>query len=93
MPGLIKISGIRKTGQRSLFLSKSQLAKDGLSSVSVVIPALSPTLDKSLKEDCSLFPVRALRYYHDNIHDLRQNKDVVFQEGFQQRYFPCYILD
>ena len=43
------------------FLSKNQLAKEGPDSVApVVIPALAPTLDKSLKPDRSLCPVRAL---------------------------------
>ena len=46
------------------FLSKNQLAKEGPDSVApVVIPALVPTLDRSLKSDRSLCPVRALRYY------------------------------
>ena len=46
------------------FLSKNQLAKEGPDSVApVVIPALAPTLDRSLKSDRSLCPVRALRYY------------------------------
>ena len=44
------------------FLSKNQLAKEGPDSVAaVVIPALAPTLDRSLKGDRSLCPVRALR--------------------------------
>ena len=48
------------------FLSKNQLAKEGPDSVApVVIPALAPTLDRSLKSDRSLCPVRALRYYLD----------------------------
>ena len=48
------------------FLSKNQLAKEGLESVApVVIPALAPTLDKFLKSDRSLCPIRALRYYLD----------------------------
>ena len=48
------------------FLSKNQLAQEGPDSVApVVIPALAPTLDKSLKSDRSLCPVRALRYYLD----------------------------
>ena len=48
------------------FLSKNQLAKEGLDSVApVVIPALAPTLDRSLKLDRSLCPVRALCYYLD----------------------------
>ena len=49
-------------------LSKNQLAKEGPDSVAlVVIPALAPTLDKSLKGDRSLCPVRALCYYLDRI--------------------------
>ena len=44
------------------FLSKNQLAKEGPDSVApVVIPALAPTLDRSLKSDRSLCPIRALR--------------------------------
>ena len=60
------------------FLSKNQLAKEGRDSVTpVVIPALAPTPDKSLKGDRSLCPVRALRYYLDRTSDLRQNKELV----------------
>ena len=48
------------------FLSKNQLAKEGPDSVAPgVIPALAPTLDRSLKSDRSLCPVRALHYYLD----------------------------
>ena len=43
------------------FLSKNQLAKEGPESVApVIIPALAPTLDRSLRSDRSLCPVRAL---------------------------------
>ena len=57
------------------FLSKNQLAKEGPESVApVVIPALAPTLDRSLKSDRTLCPVRALRYYLDKTSDLRQGK-------------------
>ena len=50
------------------FLSKNQLTltKEGPDSVApVVIPALVPTLYKSLKGERSLCPVRALHYYLD----------------------------
>ena len=61
------------------FLAKNQLAKEGPDSIApVVIPALAPTLDRSLKSDRSLCPVRALRYYLDRTSDLRQNKELVF---------------
>ena len=51
----------------------------------VVIPALAPTLDKFLKSDRCLCPVRALSYYLDRTSDLRQNKKLVFvsfEKGF-----------
>ena len=48
------------------FLSKYQLAKEGPDSVAPgVITAVASTLDRSLKSDRSLCPVRALRYYLD----------------------------
>ena len=40
--------------------------------------AMAPTLNKSLKADKSLCPVRALNYFLDKTSDLRQNKDLVF---------------
>ena len=60
----------------SSLLSKNQLARDGPASVAlVVIPALAPTLDKSLSGDKS---VRALRYYLDRTKDLHKGEDLVF---------------
>ena len=77
------------------FLSKNQLAKEGPDSVApVVISALAPTLDKSLKSDRSLCPVRALRYYLDRTSDLRQNKELVFvsfKKGFDKDISPATI--
>ena len=77
------------------FLSKNQLAKEGPESVApVVIPALAPTLDKSLKSDRSLCPVRALRYYLDRTSDLRQSKELVFvsfKKGFDKDISPATI--
>ena len=77
------------------FLSKNQLAKEGPESVApVVIPALAPTLDKSLKSDRSLCPVRALRYYLDRTSDLRQHKELVFvsfKKGFDRDISPATI--
>ena len=77
------------------FLSKNQLAKEGPESVApVVIPALAPTLDKSLKSDRSLCPVRALRYYLDRTSDLRQRKELVFvsfKKGFDKDISPATI--
>ena len=77
------------------FLSKNQLAKEGPDSVApVVIPALAPTLDRSLKSDRSLCPVRALRYYLDRTSDIRQNKELVFvsfKKGFDKDISPATI--
>ena len=77
------------------FLSKNQLARDGLVSIApVVIPALAPSLDNSLKEDKSLCPVRALRYYLDRTKDHRKGKDLVFvsfRKSFQKDIVPSTI--
>ena len=77
------------------FLSKNQLARDGPSAVApVVIPALAPSLDRSLKEDKSLCPVRALRYYLDRTKDLRSGKDLVFvsfRKSFQKDIVPATV--
>ena len=79
------------------FLSKNQLAKEGPDSVSpVVIPALAPTLNRSLKSDRSLCAVRALRYYFDRTSDIRQNKELVFvslKKCFDKRHLiTCHYL-
>ena len=61
------------------FRSKNQLAQKGLSCVAlVVIPALATSLDKSLKEDKSLYPVRTLSYYLAGTKDLCKGKNLVF---------------
>ena len=77
------------------FLSKNQLAKEGPESVApVVIPALAPTLDRSLKSDRSLCPVRALRYYLDKTSDIRQDKELVFvsfKKSFDRDISPSTI--
>ena len=70
------------------FISKNHLTKEGPACVApVVILALAPTLDKSLKEDRTLCPVRALRYYLDKTKDLRAGKELVFvsfRKSFQK---------
>ena len=77
------------------FLAKNHLAKEGPECVApVVIPALAPNLDKSLKEDRSLCPVRALCYYLDKTQDLRQGKELVFvsfKKGFNKDISPATI--
>ena len=59
-----------------------------------VITALAPTLDRSLKSDRSLCPVKALCYYLDRTSDIRQNKEVVFvsfKKGFNKDISPATI--
>ena len=77
------------------FFSKNQVAKEGPDSVAPgVITALALTLDRSLKSDRSLCPVRALCYYLDRNSDLRQNKEVVFvsfKKGFNKDISPATI--
>ena len=77
------------------FLAKNHLAKEGPECVApVVIPALAPTLDKSLKEDRSLCPVRALRYYLDKTQSLQEGKELVFvsfKKGFSKDISPATI--
>ena len=77
------------------FISKNHLAKEGPSCVApVIIPALAPSLDRSLKEDRSLCPVRALRYYLDKTKDLRSGKELVFVsfgKSFQKDIVPATI--
>ena len=79
------------------FLAKNHLTKEGPECVApLVIPALAPTLDKSLKEDRSLCPVSALRYYLDKTQDLRQGKELVFvsfkKKGFTKDKSPATSL-
>ena len=78
-----------------IFISKNQLAKEGPAAVApVVIPALAPSLDKSLREDKYLCPVRALCYYLDRTKDLRKGKDLVFvsfRKSFQNYVIPATI--
>ena len=77
-----------------VFLSKNQLAREGPCVAPVIIPALAPTLDNSLQEDKTLYPVRALRYYLDRTKDLRKGKDLVFvsfRKSFHKDIVPATI--
>ena len=55
------------------FIAKNQLAREGSQSVSppATIPALTTIADRQFKEDRTLCPVQALRYYLDRTKDLR----------------------
>ena len=61
------------------FIAKNQLAREGSQSVSpVTIPALTTIVDRQFKEDRTLCPVRALRYYLDRTQDLRGSRSLLF---------------
>ena len=61
------------------FIAKNQLAREGSQSVSpVIIPALTTIVDRQFKEDRTLCPVRALRYYLDRTKDLRGSRSLLF---------------
>ena len=62
----------------SYFIAKNQLASEGSQSVSpVTIPALTTIVDRQFKEDRTLCPVRALRYYLDRTKDLRGSRSLL----------------
>ena len=61
------------------FIAKNQLAREGSQSVSpVTIPALTTIVDRQFKEDRTLCPVWALRYYLDRTKDLRGSQSILF---------------
>ena len=60
------------------FIAKNQLAREGAQSVSpVVIPALT-IVDRQLKQDRSVCPVHALRYYLDRTKTFRGDGSLLF---------------
>ena len=77
------------------FIAKNQLACEGAQSVSpVIIPALTTIVDRQFKQDRSLCPVHALRYYLDRTKDLRGYRSLLFislKKGIQQTLdqLPC----
>ena len=88
MPGNTRTSDTSPTGPRCpcihhpAFSPRTKEAKEGPETVApVVIPALAPTLDRSLQSD------RALHYYLDRTSGLWQNKELVFvsfKKGFDK---------
>ena len=61
------------------FIAKNQLAREGSQSVSLVtIPALTTIVDRQFKQDRTLCPVQALRYYLDRTKDLRGSQSLLF---------------
>ena len=61
------------------FIAKNQLARQGSQSVyPVIIPDLLPIVDRQFKEDRTLCPVRALRFYLGRTMDLRGPRSFLF---------------
>ena len=74
-----KVSNLGQWEKVALFPSSDQLAREGSQSVSpVTIPALTTIVDRQFKEDRTLCPVRALRYYLDRTKDLRGSRSLLF---------------
>ena len=61
------------------FIAKNQLAREGSQTVSLMtIPALTTIVERQFKEDRTLCPVQALRYYFDQTKDLRGSRSLLF---------------
>ena len=77
------------------FIAKNQLAREGSQSVSpVTIPALTTIVDKQFKEDRTLCPVRALRYFLDRTKDLRGSRSlpfISFKKGHTSNFRPATL--
>ena len=78
------------------FIAKNQLAREGSQSVSpVTIPALTTIVDRQFKEDRTLCPVQALRYYLDRTKRPERVSIPPFyllQERTYLRQQTCYSL-
>ena len=60
------------------FIAKNQLTRGSQSVSPVTIPALTTIIDRQFKEDRTLCPVLALRYYFDRSKDLRGSRFLLF---------------
>ena len=68
------------------FIAKNRLAREGSQSVSpMTIPALTTIVVRQFKEERTLCPVRALRYYPDRTKDLRGSRSLRFI-SFKKRH-------
>ena len=77
------------------FYSQKPTDKIRFSSVSpVTIPALTSIVDRQFKDDRTLCPIWALRYYLDRTKDLRGSRSLLFIsfKGHTSRDQTCYSL-
>ena len=79
----------------SNFTAENQLAREGSQRVSpVTIPALTAIVHRQLKEDRTLCPVRALRYYLDRTKELRGSRSLLlisFKKGHTSDIRPATL--
>ena len=74
------------------FIAKNQLAREGSQSVSpVTIPALTTIVDRQFKEDRTLCPVRAPRYYLDRTKGSRSLVFISFKKGHTSDIRPATL--
>ena len=77
------------------FIAKNRLAREGSQSVSpVTIPALTTIVDRQFKEDRTLCPVQALRYYLDRTKYLRGSRSfrfISFKKGHTSDIRPATL--
>ena len=77
------------------FIANNQLAREGSQTVSpVTIPALTTIVDRQFKEDRTLCPVRALKYYLERTKDLRGSRFLLFsfKKGHTSDIRPAYLI-
>ena len=68
------------------------LGRDPSRVVPVIAPALAPTLDRSLKEDRTLCPVRALHCYLDKTSFSKDIVPATISSWIKQAVLLCYQL-
>ena len=77
------------------FIAKNQVAREGSQSVPpVTIPAVTTIVDIQFKEDRTLCPVQALRYYLDRTKDLRGSRSLLFisfKKGYTSDIRPATL--
>ena len=96
-----KVSNLGQWEKVALFpssdcIAKNQLVREGSQCASpVTIPALTTIVDRQFKEDRTLCPVRALRYYLDQTKDLRGSRSLLsfisFKKGHTSDIRPATL--
>ena len=74
--------------------SQNPTSKRFSSASLVIIPALTTIVDRQFKEDRTLCPVRALRFYLDQTKDLRGSRSLIynfFKKGHTSDFRPATL--